>query len=133
MNHFIKFGPKLLKKFGQIIKRAKWSKLGFLTGERKFLIFLPSQWKIGFKHSFKDSMEPSWPNHKVQKISNVLDWQMNFPVNWSNINCTLKSQTLTFWSKSSAKGHFSSRCFKTWNLFTKKLKFVNQGLSFKIS
>ena len=57
-------------------------------------------------------MASSWPIHKVQKISNALDWQMNCPVNWSKINCTLKSQTLTFWSKSSAKGHFSSRWVK---------------------
>ena len=39
MYNLIKFGLQLLKKFDQIIKTAKWSKLGFLTEKGQFLIF----------------------------------------------------------------------------------------------
>ena len=39
MYHLIKFGSQILKKFDQIIKRAKWSKLGFLTEKGQFLNF----------------------------------------------------------------------------------------------
>ena len=33
-----------------------------------------------------------------------------FSVNWSKVNYTLKSQTLTFWSKSSVKDQFIKTC-----------------------
>ena len=39
MYHLINFGSQFLKKFDQISKRAKWSKLGFLTEKGQFLIF----------------------------------------------------------------------------------------------
>ena len=39
MNHLIKFGPQLLKKFDQIIKRAKWSFLGFWLHKGNFWFF----------------------------------------------------------------------------------------------
>ena len=32
----------------------------------------------------------------VQNIASPLDWQMNFAVNWSKVNCILKSRSLTF-------------------------------------
>ena len=96
-----------------------------LTIQRQFLTVWPRQWQIKLNHGLNNSMTSSWHIHKVQKIPIALDWQMNFSDNWSKFDCTLKSQTLTFWSKSSAKGHFSSRCVKTWNLFIKKPNFAN--------
>ena len=96
-----------------------------LTVQGQFLTVWPNQWQTKLNHRLKNSMTLSWPIQEVQKISNALDWHMNFSVNWSKFDCTLKSQTLTFWSKSSAKGNFSSRCVKTWNLFTKKTNFEN--------
>ena len=38
----IKFGPQFLKKFDQIIKRAKWSKLGFWLRKGNFWFFDPT-------------------------------------------------------------------------------------------
>ena len=119
MYHLIKFGSQLLKKFDQIIKRAKWSKLGFWL-RRSISDFWPRKWPIGLNHDSNGSIASSWPNNMVQKITSSLDWQMNFSVNWLKVNCTLKSQTLTFWSKSSAKGHNSSKHIKIWNLFINK-------------
>ena len=96
-----------------------------LTAEGQFRIFNLANGKLGSKMVSRTQWHHLDLMTRFKKISKALDWQMNFPINWSKINCTLKSQTLTFWSKSSAKGHFSSRCVKTWNLFTKKPNFGN--------
>ena len=47
MNHLIKFGPQLHKKFDQITKRAKWSFLGFWLHRGQFLIFDLANGKLG--------------------------------------------------------------------------------------
>ena len=39
MCHLVKFGSQFLKKFGQITKRAKWSKLGFWLRKGNFWSF----------------------------------------------------------------------------------------------
>ena len=130
MYHLIKFGSQLLKKFDQIIKRAKWSKLGFWLRKGNS-DFWPSKWSIGLKHDFKSSIASFLPNNMIQNITNPLDWHMNFAVNWSKVNCILKSQTLTFWSKSSAKDHNSSKHVKMWNLFIKKSKIEDLVLEFE--
>ena len=39
MYHLINFGPQFLKKFDQIIKRVKWSKLGFWLRKGNFWFF----------------------------------------------------------------------------------------------
>ena len=96
-----------------------------LTAQRQFLTVWPSQWQTKLTYGLKDPMELSWHTQQVQKIPNAQDWQMNFPVNWSKFDCILKSQTLTFWSKSSVKIHFSSKHAKSWNLFTKKSQNAN--------
>ena len=97
----------------------------FLTVQRQFLTVWTSQWQTKLNHILKEWILSSWPIQQVQKTSIALDWQMNFSVNWSKFDCTLKSQTLTFWSKSSAKSYFSSRHVKLWNLFIKKPKNAN--------
>ena len=60
----------------------------------------------------------------VQNIASPLEWQMNFAVNWSKVNCILKSQTLTFWSNSSAKNHNSSNMskYETYSSINQKVK-----------
>ena len=96
-----------------------------LTAQRKFLTVWPNQWQFKLTYGLKDPMALSWHVQQVQKILIAQDWQMIFPVNWSIFDCILKSQTLTFWSKSNAKIHFSSRHVKLWNLFIKKSKITN--------
>ena len=68
---------------------------------------------------------------KFLKINWIDSW---FSINWSKVNCTLKSQTLTFWQKSSVKDHNLSKNVKIWNLFIKKSKsqdFILKSQSFQ--
>ena len=47
MNHLIKFGSQFHKKFDQIIKRAKWSFLGFWLYKGNFWLFDLANGKLG--------------------------------------------------------------------------------------
>ena len=66
----------------------------------------------------------------AQNISNSLEWQMKFAINWSKVNCILKRQTLTFWSTSSTKDQNSSKHIKIGNLFIKKSRNQEIKISF---
>ena len=113
-------GSQFPKKVIQITKRAKGSKLGFWLRKGNFWFFWPRKWSIGLWHDLKSPIASFWSNGMAQNIASPMDWQMKFSVNWSKVNCVLKSQTLTFWSKSNAKDHNSSKHVKLWNFFIKK-------------
>ena len=104
-------------------QKGKMVKIKVLTGKGKFLVIDLAN--IGLRNDLKSPIASLWPNNIAQNTTSPLDCQMNFSVNWSKVNCILKSQTLTLRSNSSAKGHFSPRCVQTWNLFTKKPNFEN--------
>ena len=53
------------------------------------------------------------------KINWIDSW---LSVNWSKVNCILKSQTLTFWSKSSVKDYNLSKHVKMWNFVHQEIK-----------
>ena len=102
-----------------------------LTAQRQFLTVWPSQWQTKITYGLKDSMTWSWHIQQVQKIPNAQDWQMNFPINWSIFDCILKSQTLTFWSKSSVKIHFSLKTCQIMKLVHQEIKNCKLGFEMK--
>ena len=114
-------------------QKGKMVKIRVFDWERAISDFWPSKWPIGLKHYFKGSIASSWPNDMVQNIAISLDWQKKFAVNWSKVNCILKSQTLTFWSKSSSKDQNSSKHVKMWNLFVKESNIEDLVLKFEFS
>ena len=96
-----------------------------LTAQRQFLTVWPNQWQTKLTYGLKDSMELSWHTQQVQKDPKCTRLTVEFPSQLINFDCILKSQTLTFWSKSRVKIHFSSKHAKSWNLFTKKSQNAN--------
>ena len=105
------FGSQFLNKFDQITKRAKWSKLGFWL--RRLVFRLSTQ--------IYDLMVWDMISRIQIHHFDLMAWfktflRINWLIieNWSTIekvNCTLKSQTLTFWSKSNLKkSYFIKTC-----------------------
>ena len=90
-------------------QKGKMVKIRVLTNKRQFLIFDLEKCLIGLRHDLKVSNASFWPNGMSQNFPQDQLIDSWFSVNWSKVKCTLKSQTLTFWSKSSVKDHNSSR------------------------
>ena len=83
MNHLIKFGPQIHKKFDQITKRAKWTFLGFWLHKGNFLLFDLTNGKPRSLMASRIQWHCLDILNKFKKIPNAQDWQLNFPVNWS--------------------------------------------------
>ena len=114
-------------------QQGKMVKIKNFDWERGISDFWPSKWSIGLKHDLKSSIASFYLMEWLKillKINWIDSW---FSVNWSKVNCTLKSQTLTFWSKASVKDHNSSKHVKIWNLFIKNQKVKISFWKVKIS
>ena len=103
-------------------QKGKMVKIRVLTKKVQFLIFDLTNdllvWDMISRIKMIHFYLMTWLK-TLLKINWLAD---EFSVNWSKVNCTLKSQILTFWSKSSVQDHNSSKYVKIWNLFIKKSK-----------